>query len=115
MMSSACTGKTDADHLESLETVLKRMEEAGMLLKKEKCSFMSKSVSYLGYTIDEDRLQPTKEKLQAIQDAPSLKNVTQLKSYLGLLSYYGRFYRICQMFFFLYISCSGSRHHGSAQ
>ena len=30
------TSKTDADHLKSLETVLKRMEEARMLLKKEK-------------------------------------------------------------------------------
>ena len=39
------TGKTDEDHLESLETVLKRMEDVGMLLKKEKCSFMTKSVS----------------------------------------------------------------------
>ena len=84
------TGKTNEDHLESLETVLKRMEEAGMLLK-EKCYFMTKSVSYLGYTIDEDGLHCTKEKLQAIQDVPSPKNVTQLKSYLGLLSYYGRF------------------------
>ena len=40
------------------------------------------AVSYLGYTIDEDRLHPTEEKLQAIRDVPSPKNVTQLKFYL---------------------------------
>ena len=85
------TGKTDEDHLQSLETVLKRMEDAGMLLKKDKCCFMTKSVSYLGYIIDAEGLHPTKEKLQAIRDTPSPKNLTQLKSYLGLLSYYGRF------------------------
>ena len=85
------TGKTNEDHLQSLETVLKRMEDAGILLKKDKCCFMTKSVSYLGYVIDAEGLHPTEEKLQAIQDAPSPKNLTQLKSYLGLLSYYGRF------------------------
>ena len=85
------TGTTDEDHLQSLETVLKGMEDAGMLLKKDKCCFMTKSVSYLGYIIAAEGLHPTKEKLQAIRDAPSPKNLTQLKSYLGLLSYYGRF------------------------
>ena len=67
------------------------MEDAGMLLKKDKCCFMTKSVSYLGHIIDAEELHPTEEKLQAIRDAPSPNNLTQLKSYLGLLSYYGRF------------------------
>ena len=43
------------------------------MLLKEKCSFMTKSVLYLEYTIDKDGLHPTEEKLQAIQDAPSPK------------------------------------------
>ena len=106
------TGKTDEDHLQSLETVLKRMEDAGMLLMKDKCCFMTKSVSYLGYIIDAEGLHPTKDKLQAIRDAPSPKNLTQLKSYLGLLSYLADFYLICQMFFSLYIGYSEGRLNG---
>ena len=85
------TGKTDEDHLNLLEMVLKRMEDPGMLLNKDKYCFMTKSVSYLGYIIDAEGLRHTEEKLQAIRDAPSPKNLTQLKSYLGLLSYYCRF------------------------
>ena len=85
------TCKTNEDHLQSFETLLKRMEDAGMLLKKDKCCFMTKSVSYLGYVIDAEGLHPTKEKLQAIRDAPSPKKLIQLKSYLGLLSCYSRF------------------------
>ena len=42
------TDKTNEDHLQSLEMVLKWMEDAGMLLKKDKCCFMTKSVPYLG-------------------------------------------------------------------
>ena len=49
------------------------------------------SVTYLGYRIDANGLHPVHEKMKAIQDAPEPRNVTELKSYLGLLSYYSRF------------------------
>ena len=77
--------------MKSLETVLKRIKDAGMLLKKEKCVFMAKSVSYLGHIIDSQGLHPTQDKVDTIQKAPSRKNLTQFKAYLGLLTYYGRF------------------------
>ena len=91
MESLLVTGRTNEEHLESLELVLKRMEEAGLLLKKEKCSFMASSVTYLGHVIDADGLHPIVEKVDAIKEAPSPKNLTQLKSYLGLLTCYNRF------------------------
>ena len=43
------TGKTDADHLRNLEAVLELLQEHGMHLKKEKCSFLQDSVEYLGH------------------------------------------------------------------
>ena len=85
------TGKTNEDHMRSLDTVLTRIQEAGLLLKKEKCLFMEKSVMYLGHTIDANGLHPITEKVEAIKEAPRPKNVSQLKSYLGLITYYGRF------------------------
>ena len=62
-----------------------------MLLKREKCVFMAKSVSYLGHIIDSQGLHLTQDKVDAILEAPPPKNLTQLKAYLGLLTYYGRF------------------------
>ena len=106
------TGKTDEDHLNLLEMVLKRMEDLGMLLNKDKCCFMTTSVSYLGYIIDTEGLHHTEEKLQAIRDAPNPKNLTQLKSYLGLLSYYCRFLLNLSNIFFLYLGYSEGRLHG---
>ena len=67
------------------------MKAAGLKLRQDKCSFMSPSVTYLGYKIDAEGLHPLPEKIEAIVEAPSPTNVTQLKSYLGLLSYYSRF------------------------
>ena len=48
-------------------------------------------MTYLGYHIDSEGLHPTEEKLRAVQAAPRPTNVTELKSYLGLLTYYGKF------------------------
>lgn len=85
------TGATVAGHLATLEKVLCRLKEAGLRLKKGKCRFLEKSVTYLGHLIDSDGLHPTAEKIKAIQDAPNPRNVTELKAFLGLLSYYSRF------------------------
>ena len=41
--------------------------------------------------IDAQGLHPTEDKLKAIQDAPAPTNVTQLKSFLGLILFYAKF------------------------
>ena len=71
--------------------MLQHLEQAGLRLKREKCSFMLSSVEYLGYKISEKGLQPTDEKIIAIKNAPVPKNVSQLKSFLGLINYYSTF------------------------
>ena len=85
------TGRTVQEHLATLEEVLQRMETAGLRLKKSKCKFLVPSVTYLGHQIDAQGLHPVSDKVKAIQEAPEPRNVSALKSYLGLLSYYSRF------------------------
>ena len=86
------TGSTEQEHLQTLEIVLTRLENAGLRLKRSKCVLMSLSVVYLGHTIDQHGLHPTAEKVEAVQNMPEPRNVTELKSYLGLLSYYSKFF-----------------------
>ena len=52
---------------------------------------MRPSVTYLGQVIAADGLHPLKDRVRAIKDAPTLRSVTELKSYLGMLSYYSKF------------------------
>ena len=85
------TGATEDEHLKTLSLVLERLERAGFRARKAKCSFMQPSVTYLGHRIDQHGLHPLKEKVQAVQDAPSPSSVTQLRAYLGLLTYYSKF------------------------
>ena len=79
------------EHLQVLDEVLTRLEKHGMLAKRSKCEFMVPSVEFLGYRVDGEGRHPTDEKIAAIKGAPSLKNVAELRSYLGLLNYYGNF------------------------
>ena len=69
------------------------LEKARLRLQKQKYSFMVSSVSYLGCQIDKEGLNPLASKLEAIKQAPKPRNVTELKSFLGLLAmaHYGKF------------------------
>ena len=84
------TGKTDLDqeHLASFEEVLQQLGEAGLRLQKS----MAPTVTNLGHCIDYQGIHPVVENIQAIRDAPEPHSQTGLKSYLGLLSYYSRFF-----------------------
>ena len=82
---------TEAEHLESLAEVLKQLAAAGFRAKPHKCKFMVPHIEFLGHLVDANGIRPLPEKICAIQQAPTPTNLTELKSYLGLISYYGKF------------------------
>ena len=68
-------GKTDQEHLSNLAAVLQRLQQVGMKLKSDKCSFLLQEVEYLGHKISEKGLQLTTEKVRAISLIPN--NITK--------------------------------------
>ena len=85
------TGQTEEEHLHTLNEVLTKLENARMHLKREKCIFMVPQVEYLVHTISKEGLCPTEEKVRAITEAPQPTNISELKAFLGLVNYYGKF------------------------
>ena len=85
------TGKTVEDHLANLRTVLTRLEDAGVRLKRDKCFFNIPSMEFLGHRVSAKGIQPTRKKMEAIRDAPEPTDVSQLKSFFGAINYYGKF------------------------
>ncbi len=85
------TGPSNDAHIGILEDVLRRLDEAGVKLKREKCTFMSPSVDWVGHTIDAQGVRPIRDKLKAVQDMKEPANVSELKSLLGLVNYYGKY------------------------
>ena len=60
-------------------------------MQKEKCEFFKDSLEYLGHVIDAQGLHKANEKVKAIVEAPAPTDVSQLRSFLGLINYYSRF------------------------
>ena len=50
-------------------------------------------MTFCGHIVDKDGLHTCKNKVETIEKAPAPKNVTELRSYLGLLNFYGKFLR----------------------
>lgn len=85
------TGPNDDSHLNTLKKVLNICHEKGLRLRKDKCEFMKPEIDFLGYRLNKEGLQPQPEKVEAIKNAPKPENVSQLKSFLGLVNYYRKF------------------------
>ena len=85
------TGPDEQSHLKNLDETLQRLEEYGLRVRKTTYEFFQQSVEYLGHVIDNTGLHKAPSKVKAMVEAPSLKNVSQLRSFLGLLTYYARF------------------------
>ena len=77
--------------LRSLKRVLERVAAAGLKLHPQKCCFMRREVTFLGHTVGEGGVGTMEEKVQAVKNWPTPSSVQDLKSFLGLSSYYRRF------------------------
>lgn len=85
------TGRNDEEHLATLERVLEILHKAGLTLRKDKCTFFKKKVSYLGFEITEQGVTKTEDRLKAIVAAKAPENVSEVRAFAGMINYYGRF------------------------
>ena len=60
----------------------------GFHLKRERCSFLKENVMFLKHNVDSTGLHPAGA---AIRDARQPTNITELRSFLGMVNHYGRF------------------------
>lgn len=67
--------------------------EAGLKLHPDKCCFMRRELEFLGHKIGGEGISTLEEKVQAVKDWPTTTNLRELKSFIGLASYYRRFVR----------------------
>lgn len=85
------TGATREMHLRTLDEVLTRLEDAGLRLKRSKCTLLADEVQYLGHKVDAKGVHTEEAKVKAVVDAPTPTIVTNLKAYLSLLNDNNRF------------------------
>ena len=85
------TGPSTEEHLDNAEKVFKRLFKPGLRLKAGKWQFMKPVLECPGHRIDAEGFHPVGAKVKAIKEAPSPTNPTQLRSFLGMLNFYGKF------------------------
>jgi len=79
------------EHLVRLELVFERLRYARLKLKPSKCSLFQRKVAFLGHTISESGVAMQEEKIEAVKKWPVPKNLHDVRSFIGLCSYYRRF------------------------
>lgn len=85
------TGPTDRIHLERLKQVLDRLSEYNIQINTEKSEFFKDGIHYCDHYIDRTGIHKDKAKMEAIENILRPKNITELRAFLGLVNYYGRF------------------------
>ena len=67
------------------------LSASGLRVSLKKCSFGQAKTEYLGHVISEAGVEADPKKVQAVKDFEPLKNVADVRSFLGLVGYYRRF------------------------
>ena len=76
------------EHLEKLNIVLQRLEDAGFRANLRKCFFGEHELEYLGYWLTRQGIAPQPKKVEAILRITPPKTKRQLRHFLGMVNYY---------------------------
>uniref|UniRef100_A0A7I4Z2W7 RNA-directed DNA polymerase n=1 Tax=Haemonchus contortus TaxID=6289 RepID=A0A7I4Z2W7_HAECO len=85
------TGRNIEEHVANLEALSKRISDYGFRVRMDKCNFLMPQLRYLGNIIDSTGRRPDPAKIEVMRKMPHPTDVGQVRSFLGMLSYYGHF------------------------
>lgn len=71
--------------------MLGRLKQEGLKVKPSKCAFFQRQVDYLGHVISDQGVSTDPRKVEVVANWQTPGNIPQLRSFLGLASYYRRF------------------------
>ena len=80
-----------SQHLENLDKVFGRLKEANLKINPKKCKLFQREVSYLGHIINGQGIKTDPDKIDAVQNWPRPNNIRDVRSFLGICSYYRKF------------------------
>ena len=84
-------GPDTETHDKRLRQTIERLQECGLTLNTEKCSFNMDRLVFMGMLLSEKGIGPTEDRVKAVLEAEEPKNTTDVRSFLGLTNYSSRF------------------------
>jgi hypothetical protein len=83
--------KNREEHEKHLRLVLQVLREHQLYAKFNKCDFFKKKIHYLGHVLSKEGVAVDPDKISSIMEWPTPKDVSDIRSFIGLVGYYRRF------------------------
>ncbi|KAA3466375.1 DNA/RNA polymerases superfamily protein [Gossypium australe] len=83
--------RDESDHAEHLRIVLQTLRDKQVYAKFSKSEFWLREVGFLGHIVSGDGIRVDSGKISAIVEWKPPRNVSEVRSFLGLAGYYRRF------------------------
>ncbi len=84
-------GRNMKEHDENLFAALDRIRQSGMTLNGKKCQFRMNKLTFFGHDLSGNGVSASEEKIAAIQNAGQPKDVSEVRSFIGLVQYSAKF------------------------
>ncbi|GFR03494.1 retrovirus-related Pol polyprotein from transposon 17.6 [Trichonephila clavata] len=84
-------GRSFEEHFNNIRRVLQKLKEANLKLSPSKCHLFRREVTYLGHIISAEDVRTDPDKISAVKNWKNPTDVHQLRSFLGLCTYYRKF------------------------
>ncbi|MCO5577144.1 hypothetical protein L7F22_030967 [Adiantum nelumboides] len=85
------SSKNEAEHRVHLLQVFRALQHHKLVINAKKSEFFLPEIHFLGHIVSAAGVQMDPAKIEAICNWPDLKNVHEVRSFLGLCSYYRRY------------------------
>ncbi|KAA8497500.1 Transposon Ty3-I Gag-Pol polyprotein [Porphyridium purpureum] len=83
--------KSKEEHLEILDQVLQRFEEEGLTFSLPKCSFLARSIEFLGHEVEGGKIRPKRRNVEAIRAWEVPANPSEVQRFLGVVGWFRAF------------------------
>ena len=84
-------GATHDQHDKRLRKVMMRVRECDLTLNLEKCQFSMSQLTFMGHVLSSRGVGVATDKVRAVVEAREPESVSEVRSFLGLVNYSGRF------------------------